>query len=196
MENALSPKAELRIDWATHDATVFACRNWHYSKSVPAGSTIKIGAWENGKYIGVVIFSRGATPEIGSPYGLKQTEICELTRVALTKHITPVSRIMALAFKFLKRQAPGLRMVVSFADAAQGHHGGIYQATNWTYCGGAETHAYNVNGRNVHPKTLHSKYGRGGAIDPVASGERGPKRRPRRGRVQTPLSHAVGRCHA
>jgi len=157
-----SSKQVLRIDWATHSAVKFACENWHYSRSVPAGKTLKVGAWENGSFVGALIFSRGATPAIGSPYGLTQLEICELTRVALNSHATPVSRIIAIAFKFLKKNAPGLRMVLSFADAAQGHHGGIYQAGGWVYTGGAETHAYCVHGVKTHPKTLYSRYGIGG----------------------------------
>ena len=35
MENSLSQKANLKIDWATHEAAKYACTNWHYSKSVP-----------------------------------------------------------------------------------------------------------------------------------------------------------------
>jgi len=31
--------------------------------------------------------------------------------------------------------APGLRLIVSFADANEGHHGGIYQAAGWLYSG-------------------------------------------------------------
>lgn len=157
---------DLKIDWASHDAAKYACTHWHYSKRLPVFGTVKIGAWENGKFVGVVIFSRGATPEIGSPYGLDQTEICELTRVALTKHQTQVSRIMAIAFKFLRKNSPNLRMIVSFADAEQGHHGGIYQATNWVYAGVSETHAYRVNGIMEHPKSLHSRYGKGGQSIP------------------------------
>lgn len=70
-----------------------------------------------------------------TPYGLKNIEGAELVRVALNKHETPVSRLMAIAFKFLRKQCPGLRLVVSFADPSQGHHGGIYQASNWIYAG-------------------------------------------------------------
>jgi hypothetical protein len=157
---------ELRVDWAAHDAAAYACKTWHYSRSVPAGKLVKVGVWEAGRFVGVVIFSRGATPEIGSPYGLAQTEVCELTRVALRDHVTPVSRILAIALKFLRRFCPGLRLVVSFADAAQGHHGGIYQAGGWTYAGGSETHAYRVFGQITHPKTLHSRYGKGGQSIP------------------------------
>lgn len=159
-------KPVLKVDWATAEAARFACVNWHYSKCVPVFKCVRVGAWENGKFIGVILFGQGATPEIGSPYDLKQTEICELTRVALTKHETPVSRIMAFAIRFLRKQSPGLRMIVSFADAGQGHHGGIYQANGWIYAGGAETHAYKVKGVNYHPKTLHTKYGKGGQSIP------------------------------
>lgn len=144
-------KAELKIAWATHEATEYACKNWHYSKCVPSGKLVKIGVWEEKKFIGVVIFSRGASPFLMSAYGIDQTEGCELTRVALTKHITPVSRILSIALKFLKRQSIGLRLVVSFADPEQGHVGGIYKATNWVYTGtSGKTVEYFVKGKWRH----------------------------------------------
>jgi len=124
-------KANLRIDWATHQAAKYACENWHYSKSVPVPPLVKIGVWEREKFVGVVIFSRGASSNLMSPYGLRQSEGCELTRIALTKHDAPVSRIVRLAIQFLKRNSPELRLIVSFADPQYGHHGGVYQAGNW-----------------------------------------------------------------
>lgn len=154
-------KAELRIDWATHEAAKYACEHWHYSKRIPSAS-LKIGVWERNKFIGVVIFGRGAASEIGSPYNLPQTEICELVRIALNKHESPVTRIVSIALKFLVRKCPGVRMVVSFSDTAQNHHGGIYQGGGWVYVGGSAYHAYLVKGKMIHPKTLHSLYGVGG----------------------------------
>jgi hypothetical protein len=128
-------KPALRLDWATHEAAKFACLNWHYSRSIPVGKLVRIGVWEGGKFIGVVLFSWGANNRLGQPYGLGMLECCELVRVALTKHVTPVSRIMAVALKFLRKQSPGIRLVVSFADPVAGHHGGIYQAGGWIYSG-------------------------------------------------------------
>ena len=154
-------KCDLKIDWATHEAAKYAVENWHYSRSLPSAS-IKIGAWELGKFIGVVIFGRGAASEIGSPYGLPQTQICELVRVALCQHKIQTTRIISQSLKLLKKSNPGLRLVVSFADTEQGHHGGIYQGGGWIFVGSKEYHAYRVHGRIVHPKTLHSKYGKGG----------------------------------
>ena len=75
-------KAELKLDWASYEAAKHACAHWHYSKAMPATKLVKIGVWEYGKFIGVVIFSRGAAPHLGDPC-LPQTDICELTRVAL-----------------------------------------------------------------------------------------------------------------
>jgi len=170
-------KVDLKIDWATHQAAEYACKHWHYSKCMPCFGTVKIGVWENRVFIGVVIFSRGANKNIGSPYNLEQTQVCELTRIALKRHITPVSRIIRISLSFLKKTNPKIKLVVSYADKEQGHHGGIYQATNWIYCGEASSFAYRVLGKTEHPKTLHSRYGTGGQslpwlkkeIDPNAS---------------------------
>jgi len=128
-------KADLRIDWATHDAAKYACMNWHYSGCLPIGKLVKIGAWEHGKFIGVVLFGRGTSPKLGSRYNLGQNQCVELVRIALTKHEANVSRIMSIALKFLKKSNPDLRLVVSFASQDEGHNGGIYQATNWIYTG-------------------------------------------------------------
>ncbi len=125
----------LKIDWATHEAARFAVENWHYSEVLPVPPLVKVGAWEDGKFIGVVIFSRGANNNLLKPFGLTCVEGCELTRVALTQHKTQVSRIIKMAMMFLKKNSPSLRLIVSFADPSEGHHGGIYQAGNWIYTG-------------------------------------------------------------
>ncbi|MGK4443121.1 protein Mom [Yersinia enterocolitica] len=150
----------LTVDWATHQAASFACLNWHYAKAVPVGKLVKVGAWEDGKFIGVVIFSRGANNHIGQPYSLQQDQVCELTRVALRQHISPVSQILAKAIKFLADVCPGLRLIVSYADKDQNHHGGIYQATNWLYEGlfGVGTlGAFIIKGKKTHPRSVAAK---------------------------------------
>jgi hypothetical protein len=128
-------KADLKIDWASHESTKYACENWHYSKTVPVPPLVKIGVWEKGQFIGVVIFSRGANNNLLKPFGLLVTEGCELTRIAMNKHEFPISRIVRLAIIFLKKNSPKLRLIVSFADPSEGHYGGIYQAGNWIYTG-------------------------------------------------------------
>lgn len=150
----------LKIDWCDYEAAKYACVNWHYSKCVPVGKLVKIGVWEHDKFIGCVIFGRGANKSVGAPYGLDQTESCELVRIALNKHDSTVSKIMSLAIKLLKRSHKKMRLIISFADAAQGHHGGIYQATNWTYNGlTTPSEEYIYKGRRYHGRAFRKQHG-------------------------------------
>ena len=129
----------LHLDWCSYEAAKYAVEHWHYSKSMPTPPVIRIGVWEDDGFIGVVLFSRGANNNLGKPYRLGVTEICELTRIALTNHQTPVSRIVSIALKFLRKQSSGIRLVVSFADPNQSHLGIIYQASGWLYSGIAKS---------------------------------------------------------
>lgn len=145
--------SELRLGWASHEAARHACEEWHYAGVLPTGKLEKIGVWEDGVYKGVVIFSRGASPHLGKKYDLDHVEICELTRIALRDHDAPVSRIGAIALRILRRDQPGLRLAVSFADPSQGHYGGIYQAMGWIFTGQSlPVDEYFVDGRWRHKK--------------------------------------------
>lgn len=149
-------RPELKLDWCSHAAAKYAVENWHYSKSMPTPPIVKIGVWEDAQFIGCVLFSRGANNNLGKPYGLDCTEVCELTRVALREHKTPVSRICAIALKMMLKTSPGLKLCVSYADPNQGHAGGIYQAGNWIYCGQTASDAKFIdkNGRAWHSRQV------------------------------------------
>jgi hypothetical protein len=124
-------KPVLRLDWCSHAAAKYAVEHWHYSKCLPMGKTVKVGAWESGKFIGSVVFGMGTNRDFGKPFGLAPRQVCELNRVALSAHTTPTSRIVSIAVRILVAQSTGLRLIVSFADPFVGHHGGIYQAMGW-----------------------------------------------------------------
>lgn len=152
-------KKELKVDWATHEAAKYACRNWHYTKSLPVPPLVKIGVWEEGEFVGVVIFSRGASCNLLKPYGLSQRQGCELTRIAMKQHEVPVSKVISLAIKFLKKISPELELIVSFADPSEGHHGGVYQATNWIYTGkSSPSFSYiDSKGKKYHSRQVSEK---------------------------------------
>jgi hypothetical protein len=138
----------LEVKFCTHEAAKYAVQNWHYSKILPWGKLVKFGVWEDKKFIGTIIFSRGASPYLGNFLKLDATEICELTRVALDKHKSEVTKILAIALKNLKILNPKLKAVISFADPKEGHKGGIYQAGNWIYTGKSnEVTEYFIKGR-------------------------------------------------
>ena len=156
-----SPRPELLVAPCSYQAAKYAVEKWHYSRSMPVGKTFKIGVWEAQDYTGVIIFSLGANKSIGCPYGLVQTEVCELTRVAVKTHARPVSEMLSHAIILLKQNNPGLRLIVSYADANQGHTGVIYQATNWFYTGEIESDlGQMINGEIFHRRTVFTRYGR------------------------------------
>lgn len=116
-------------------AAAYAVRHWHYSRTMPVGTAQRYGVWEAGSFVGVVLFGRGAAPNLGAAFGFGRYDVCELTRVALREHAAPVSQIVPRAVAALRRSSPATRVVFSFADPWHGHHGGIYQAMNWLYLG-------------------------------------------------------------
>ena len=149
----------LKLNWCSHEAAKYSVEHWHYSRCLPVGKLVKIGVWEDSEFIGCVIFSRGSTPNISKPYGLKMTEVCELTRVALNRHKTPVTKIIKIALKFLKNSNPGMRLVVSYADQNQDHVGTIYQAGNWVYTGVSDSSTqYYYQGKWRHQRSMGSLF--------------------------------------
>jgi hypothetical protein len=147
----------LRLDWCSHEAATYAVTHWHYSRRMPVPPLVRIGVWEDGRYVGCVLFSRGAATNLLRPYGLTNIEGCELTRIALTTHRTPVSRIVAVAIRLLTSRNPGLHLIVSYADPAHGHLGAIYQAGGWVYTGTSSPDRAWVNdrtGRQYHSRLV------------------------------------------
>jgi hypothetical protein len=153
----MSSDRSLKLDWCTLQSAKYACEKWHYSRCVPRQKTVKIGVWESGSFVGCVLFGDGANPGMFAPYGVGYEQGCELVRVALAKHKSPVSRIVRFAFMFLKKACPQIRLIVSFADPEQGHHGGIYQAGGWLYAGMTDpADEYIVNGVRMHGRALRA----------------------------------------
>jgi hypothetical protein len=146
--------SDLLVAPCDYQAAKHAVMHWHYSRSMPAGKLSTFGVWEHDRFIGAVVFGRGASDAIGKPYGLDQTQVCELVRVALTDHGHQVSEIVARSVRSMNEASPGLRLIVSYADPAHGHRGGIYQAGNWIYNGRTAPSAAFIDSRG---KRWHSR---------------------------------------
>lgn len=153
------PSKGLYLDWCSHEAAKFAVEHWHYSKVMPAYKKVKIGVWEDGEFIGAILFSMGATRKLVQPYRLAPEQGCELTRVALRKHTASVTRMVAIALRMLRRASPGTRLVVSFADPAHGHVGAIYQGGGWIYTGkSTSANEYLYRGKRYHGRSFRSSF--------------------------------------
>lgn len=153
----------LHLDFCSYEAAKSSVLRWHYSRRMPKSKLVRIGVWEERRFVGAIVYGVGANRHLASQFDLESTEACELVRVALApgrQH--PTSQCVAVSLKLLRRQSPGLKIVVSFADLGEGHLGTIYQAGGWLYLGFSDQSYFRIHGRIVHPRTVYDRYGPGG----------------------------------
>ena len=142
---------------ANSKAISFACRNFHYAKSVPCvqyGYNVYNSEKE---WCGVIVFGGGA-----KSFGYVPGEVLELERVALNGKQEYTSQAVAMALKMLHAENPIVKIIVSYADHRQHHIGTIYQATNWIYLGKSITSdtQYFYKGKWTHERTINAKSNR------------------------------------
>lgn len=164
-----------RCDYAVAKRAVLA---WHYSHLMPASPTDLYAVFEHGEFKGAILFGPGGAgvSAFGRRFGVARIDVRELTRVALTSHDTPVSRIVAIAIKLLRKARSNVRLLISYADPKEGHHGGIYQAGGWTYSGVSRTSHPDmvIHGVRQHARSVSHRYGKNGLayirshVDPTA----------------------------
>jgi len=150
----------MRIEKASGKAIRYACINYHYSKAVPQ---IRLGYSvfnDNDEWCGVILYSNGANPRIASEYDLVQGQVVELVRVALNGKQECTSKYLAASIVALKKDAPSVQLIVSYADRNQNHIGTIYQATNWIYVDErSNERGILLNGKLTHRRSIGKKYG-------------------------------------
>jgi hypothetical protein len=106
---------------------------YHYLGDVPAAASICYG---NGK--SVAAYGPIHAPRMPKDY-------LELRRLA-SDGTDVLSSFLSATLRALKSE--GVPAVLTWADPAAGHHGGIYQATNWIY---TEPRSYNWNSHYRKP---------------------------------------------
>ncbi len=91
--------------------------------------------------------------------GKLDTPTFELNRLVINEGMPKniLSYFVAGTFRFMPKPS----CLVSYADSNHGHHGYIYQATNWLYTGtGGMGYAFkDEKGQDVHKRTLNSMFG-------------------------------------
>lgn len=144
---------------ASYEMIKYACKNYHYSASIPRGKLMGFSIFEEKNFVGVFVFSMGANNNIAEPFKLLQGEVIELTRIALKKHKNPVTFYLSRCIKLIKKFSPSVKMIVSYSDIDyQNHVGKIYQANNWLYLGviKGDDRQYFYKGKWTHERTLTS----------------------------------------
>lgn len=151
----------MKLTRATTEAIKYACLHFHYAKCVPVGVLGYNVYNDKNEWCGVILYARGANPNMSKEFNLANGEALELVRVALNGKQEQTSKAVAISLKLIKKDCPLCKLIISYADMDQDHYGIIYQATNWIYTGdnsvGQKGNAYIINGKRIHAKTVKDR---------------------------------------
>ena len=137
-------------------------RQHHYSGSVVNNSVLHFGVFLDGKLHGVMSYgpSLDKSKIIGLVRDTGWNEFLELNRMAFDAVLprNSESRAISMSLKLIKKHAPQIKWVISFADATSCGDGTIYRASNFILTGIKENLNLCVlpDGTRVHKMTLAS----------------------------------------
>jgi hypothetical protein len=114
------------------------CKEWllykHYAKRIPSIS-FAFGLFEGSFLLGILTIGKPASPNlcIGVCGEDLSQYVYELNRLCINDGLEKnvLSYFLSKSLKLIKEDL----IIVSYADKSMGHHGYIYQATNWIYTG-------------------------------------------------------------
>jgi hypothetical protein len=111
----------------------------HYSGKVVQNSSLHFGAFLDGKLHGVLSYGPSMDKKKILPLveGTEWNGCIELNRMAFDDYLPKNSESYCIAktLRMIKKQAPQVKWVVSFADGAQCGDGTIYRASNFVLTG-------------------------------------------------------------
>jgi len=134
----------------------------HYSGKVVPNSTLHFGCFLDGKLHGVLSYGPSINKK-GTMNLVENTgwnEFIELNRMAFDEYLPKYSesRCIAITIKLIKKNAPQIKWIISFADGTQCGDGTIYRASGFHLVGIAISgQVFNFNGEIVHGKILWDK---------------------------------------
>ena len=114
------------------------CKEWfmykHYAKRIPM-IMFSFGIFKKKELIGVCSYGNPVSKDLVQNMlnGKYKKSIYELNRLVVNEDLekNTLSYFVSQTFKLL----PSPCCLISYADSSQGHHGYIYQSTNWLYTG-------------------------------------------------------------
>ena len=136
-------------------------RRIHYSGKVVNNSCLHFGAFLDGKLHGVMSFGPPTDKRkvLGLVQGTPWNGMLELNRMAFDDCLprNSESRCISLAMKLLKKNAPHVKWVLSFADGCQCGDGTIYRASNFILTGIKQDNTLRrtENGEVIHSITAY-----------------------------------------
>ena len=134
----------------------------HYLRSMPGGTQISLGAFIEGRLLGVLTFGVGPANAHCLVDNAARTDGVTLTRLWLSDELpkNSESRVIGIALRSLAK-ATTLKFVLTYADPSAEHMGTIYQASNWIYIGESQPMSLLDFGDGVHrnARTVGHRFG-------------------------------------
>ena len=110
-------------------------KKWHYSGKVVNNSILHFGCFLDGQLHGVMSYGSpmNKAKVIGLVDGTQWDGLLELNRMAFDEFLpkNSESRCIAISIRLIKKQAPQVKWVISFADASLCGDGTIYRAAGF-----------------------------------------------------------------
>lgn len=134
----------------------------HYSGKVVQNSQLHFGVFLDDKLHGVLSFGPSMDKEKirGLVPGTQWNQFIELNRMAFDEFLprNSESRAIGVVFRMLRKKAPHLKWVISFADATMCGDGTIYRAAGFLLTGvkANKNCALTPEGKVVHKMTYES----------------------------------------
>lgn len=154
----------------------------HYSHKIAATGVINFGAFINNKLIGVAQWGRPINKylQINLVKNSEWNSFLELNRLVCIDD-TPrntESRFISICLKLLKKNAPQIKWVISFADATQCGDGTIYRASGFKLISINDSEQlYKLpNGEKVHLMALQGGHYSSKRNEMLNSGYTNPKK--------------------
>lgn len=111
----------------------------HYSGKIVNNSTVHFGVFYKGLLGGVMSYGNSTVKEfmLGLVRNTTWNGFIELNRLAFSDFLprNSESRALAISFQLLRKNAPHVRWIISFADATQCGDGTIYRASGFLLTG-------------------------------------------------------------
>lgn len=127
----------------------------HYSGKVVPNSNLHFGCFLDKQLHGVMSFGSSINKKgtINLVEGTGWNEFIELNRMAFDDFLPKYSesRCISVAMKLIKKNAPHIKWVISFADGTQCGDGTIYRASGFKLVGIAENTALRINPNTKKP---------------------------------------------
>ena len=127
----------------------------HYSGKVVPNSTLHFGCFLDKRLHGVMSFGPSINKKgtINLVEGTAWNGFIELNRMAFDDFLPKYSesRCISIAMKLIKKNAPHIKWVISFADGTQCGDGTIYRASGFKLVGIVENTALRINPETDKP---------------------------------------------